>query len=370
MTYNCVATCLMGIESMVKNELKFLGALDVKAENARVLFKADEKILVRSLLCCRFAERILLLIGTFKASKFEDLFEATKSLPWENYITKSDAFPIRGNSLNSKLESIKSCQSIIKKAVAERLGEKYNISWFEQNGNKKLIKFVIIKDQVSLMIDLCGEALHKRKYRENFTKAPIKETLAAALVDFIRVYDDSTFIDPFCGSGTIVIEAALKALNIAPGLNRNFALQGWNEIPKDLWQEEKERAVSSQKDGVNFKAYAYDIDEYSLELAKENAKKAGVDEYISFEKRDIRDFSCDANKPVIVTNPPYGERLSDKENARKLYEIMGNNFRKNNISRVCVISPEDDFEDIYGQKAIKKRKLYNGMLRCNAYAYF
>ncbi len=370
MVYSCVATCLMGIESMVKNELKLLGASEIKAENARVFFTADANILARSLLCCRFAERILLHVGTFKAHNFEELFQGVKSLDWENYIGKFDAFPIKGNTVASKLESVKSCRSIIKKAVAKRLGEKYGVSWFEQTGNMKLIKFTLIKDQISLMIDLCGEALHKRKYRENFTKAPIKETLAAAMIDFIRVYDDSVLIDPFCGSGTIVIEGAMKALNIAPGLNRNFTVQSWDEISVKIWKEEKERAISLQKNNKSFKAFAYDIDDYSLKLAQENAKRAGVDKYIEFINRDIRNFSCKHNKTVVVTNPPYGQRLIDKNEARNLYKIMGEVFRHDAIERMCIISPDDAFENIFGQKAKKTRKLYNGMIRCNAYAYF
>ncbi len=367
--YDFVATSLMGIEGMVKNELKFFGAQEVRADNAKVFFKADYKTMIRCLLWSRFSERILLHIGSSEVHTFVELFDFVKSLPWENYIGKMDAFPIKGNLLKSELRSMVSCRSIIKKAVAARLNEKYNISWFEQTGDLKLIRFNILKNKIILMIDICGEGLHKRKYRENFTKAPIKETLASALIDFIRVYDDSVLIDPFCGSGTILIEGAMKALNIAPGLNRNFVCETWKDSVFSPWKEERERAISLRKSDKSFKAFGFDIDEYSLRLASENAKRANVGDYIFFKKRNISDFSNYHDNALIVTNPPYGQRLGDKDYTNKLYTAMAERFRKSNLKKVCVITSEENFEEIYGERATKKRKLYNGMKKCYAYAY-
>lgn len=370
MVLNCVATCLIGMESMVKNELKKIGAINTKAENARVFFSADEQIFVRALINSRYAERILIHLGTFSATSFEELFTGVKNISWENYINEFDSFPIKGNCVNSKLSSLVSCRSIIKKAVCERLKLKYKISWFKQTGPMKLIRFILLKDKITLMLDACGEGLHKRNYKRNFTKAPIKETLAAGLNDFIRIYDDNTLVDPFCGSGTILIEGAMKALNIAPGVNRNFSCEKWNMFEEKLWEDEKQLAKSKVKTNVNFKAYGYDIDEASLDLAKQNAKRAGVSEYIKFKKQDIKDFNISEENAVVVTNPPYGIRLSDKTYANKIYKTMGKVLYKNNLKKVCVISPEENFEKIYGKAATKRRKLYNGTIKCNAYAFY
>lgn len=370
MVLNCVATCLMGMERMVKNELKIIGARDIKAENARVFFSADEQIFIRSLINSRYANRILIFLKSFKATTFDELFEGVKAIDWAKYIDKLDSFPIKGHCTNSKLQSVISCRSIIKKAICKRLNLKYNIAWFKQTGPMKLIRFVMLNDTISLMIDACGDGLYKRNYRRNFTIAPIKETLAAGLIDFIRVYDDNTLVDPFCGSGTILIEGAMKALNIAPGLNRMFLSQTWNLFKNNLWLEEKALAKSKIKHNKTFKAYGYDIDQASLSIAKQNAKKAGLENYINFEKRDIKDFTNKYNNTVLVTNPPYGERLNDKTYANKLYKTMGERFSKSNIKRICVINPEENFEKIYGRVADKRRKLYNGDIKCNAYAYY
>lgn len=370
MNLNCVATCLMGMESMVKNELNIIGASDVRAENARVYFTADEHIFVRALLNSRYAQRILIYIKSFKAETFDDLYEGVKSVDWEDYINKDDSFPIRGHCNNSKLQSVVSCRSIIKKAVCEKLNLKYNISWFKQTGPMKLIRFMMLNDTVSLMIDACGDGLYKRNYRRNYVSAPIKETLAAGLNDLVRVYEDNTLIDPFCGSGTVLIEGAMKALNIAPGLNRMFLSQTWGLFDRKLWKDEAELAKTKENPGTDFKAYGYDVDELSLNVAKKNIRKAGLEKYIKLEKRSIENFKNEDENAVVVTNPPYGYRLNDRTYASKLYRVMGETFRKNKVKRVCVITPEENFEKIYGKTADKRRKLYNGNIKCTAYAYY
>ncbi len=364
------APCLMGIEGILAGELRYLGAQQVEAQNGRVLFSGDADTLARINLCSRYAERVQILMGSFKALSFEELFQGVKALPWERWIGKSDAFPVKGRSLSSALHSIPDCQSIIKKAVVERLKAKYLLSWFEETGPVHQIQFLILKDEVSVMLDTSGSGLHKRGYRRNSNDAPIKETLAAAIVDIARVRPYSAVYDPFCGSGTLLIEAAQKARGIAPGLGRRFAAEGWKQIPREVWREQRTRAQESVRHDIEFEAFGFDHDEEAVRLTRENAKLAGVDDLIHVQKRDVSAFEMPTDKGIILTNPPYGERLLDLSAARELYRLMGTVFPARQGVQAYIISPDEEFEKFYGRKADKKRKLYNGMIKCDLFQYF
>lgn len=365
-----VAPCLFGTESILADELRRMGAADVTAENGRVLFGGDFNILARANICSRYAERILITVGFFKATSFTEFFDNVKALPWENYIGVKDAFPVNGSSLNSELHSLPDCQSIIKKAIVERLKLKYNISWFEETGAIYKIRFSILKDNVTVMIDTSGDGLHKRGYRRNSNDAPLKETLAASMCDLARIYPDTKLYDPFCGSGTILIEAAMKAANIAPGLRRAFSAERFGFIPKKVWQEERMRAQDGILHGIDFAAYGSDIDPDCVELTIANAKKAGVEKYVNAAVSDIRDLKLPEERCLVITNPPYGERLLDIKRAEELYGVMGKVFKPEQGKKYFVISPHDEFEKLFGRPADKRRKLYNGMIKCQLFMYF
>ena len=293
-----------------------------------------------------------------------------KSIPWENFLHQEDEFPVSGSSLSSKLYSVPDCQAIIKKAVVERLKTKYHVSWFQETGPLHRIRFRLLKDEASVMLDTSGEGLHKRGYRRNSAEAPIKETLAACLVKLARVRPDGNFIDPFCGSGTLLIEAAMLAMNMAPGANRAFQAERWLDAQPKVWQAERERAVSLAKTDVAFRAVGYDIDPAAVSLSLENAKKAGVIAHVRAEVRDVRQFSEEGPFGCVVCNPPYGERLLDLREAEKLYKVMGERFERRKGWSYSVITPDEEFETMFGRKADKRRKLYNGMIKCQYYQYF
>lgn len=364
------APCLFGIEGICADELKRMEIENVRAENGRVLFEGDHSTLARVNLCSRYAERVQILLAEFEAYSFEELFQGVKKIEWERWIGKDDSFPVKGHSVSSKLASVPDCQKIIKKAVVSRLSSKYHTDWFDETGSRHQIQFLIMKDKVSIMLDTSGEGLHKRGYRRDATEAPIKETLAAAMADLSHVRPFSTIIDPFCGSGTILIESALKALNIAPGLRRRFIAEKWEVIPENVWQQERERCFDLINHDAEFQAYGYDIDENAIELTLANAKKAGVEKRIHAEKRGIADFVSEHERAAIISNPPYGERLLDIEQARELYKIMGRKFEKRQGYSYTIISPDDNFERSFGRPADKRRKLYNGMIKCQVYMYF
>lgn len=364
------APCLFGIEGILADELRRMGASQVKPDTGRVLFCGDEAMLARANLSSRFAERIQVHLDAFPARTFDELFEGVKALPWERWIGKLDAFPVKGWSINSKLHSVPDCQAIVKKAVVERLKTAYRIPWFEETGALHQIQFSLLKDRAVLLLDTSGEGLHKRGYRPRANDAPIKETLAAAIADLARVRGYSRVIDPFCGSGTLLIESALIAMRIAPGLNRTFAAEKWGAVPQRAWQEERQYAMSRIIRDNEFEAVGYDIDEHTLELTMRNAKRAGVASRIRVEKRDIRDFSDDGEKAIILCNPPYGERLLDIREAETLYREMGKVFIRKDRFGYYIISPHEDFEALFGRKADKRRKLYNGMIKCQLYMYF
>ena len=369
MQLNFSAPCIFGLEGLCANELRFFGLKNVRAENGRVLFEGDFSAMARANIRSRYAERIQILLAEFEAKSFDDLFENVKSIPWENFIGMSDAFPVKGSSLDSKLKSVPDCQKIIKKAVASRLSQRYMLSWFEETGPVHQIQFLIRSDKVSIMLDTSGAGLHKRGYRAQANEAPIKETLAAAMAELAGVRANHFVVDPMCGSGTILIEAAMKALRIAPGLDRYFACEKWSCVPEGVFENERELARADIKTDCAFRAEGYDIDEASLAVAKENAEKAGVGDRITFERRDVKDFTLPDGYCTVITNPPYGERLLDLRSAEALYKVMGERFVKKKEKKYAVITPDDDFEAIFGRKANKRRKTYNGTLKCQIYLF-
>ncbi len=365
-----VAPCLFGIEGIAADEFKRMGFESVAAENGRVLLEGDENLLVRANINSRFAERILINMGEFDAFTFTELFDNVKNIPWENYIGREDAFPVNGWSINSQLSSIPDCQSIIKKAIVERLKTKYNISWFEETATEYRVRFSIHKNRVTMMIDTSGEGLHKRGYRRNSNAAPLKETLAAAICDMARIYPDSQVYDAFCGSGTLLIESAMMAKKMAPGLRRSFAAERFPQISEVIWREERARANSLILTDIDFTANGFDIDHEAVELTLRNAKFAGVDKYVKAKVQDVRDFVAPDERCLVLANPPYGERLLDIKAAEELYKVMGEKFTFGSGQKYFIISPHDEFERFFGKSADKRRKLNNGMIKCQLFMYF
>lgn len=368
--FNLVAPCLFGVESIAADEFRRMGFENVITENGRVLLEGDGNMLARANICSRFAERILINVGAFSAVTFTELFEGVKALPWENYIGRDDAFPVNGWSINSQLFSIPDCQSIVKKAIVERLKKKYLISVFPETGTEIRVRFSIHKNEVTMMIDTSGDGLHKRGYRRNSNDAPLKETLAAAMCDLARIFPDTQFFDPFCGSGTLLIEAAMMAANIAPGLRRYFAAERFAFIDPVVWREERTRAQDNIRHNIDFRGQGYDLDPSCVELTLQNAKKAGVEKYVKAQVGDVRNFTPPESRCLTVTNPPYGERLLDVKAAEELYKIMGQRFEMGKGQKYCIISPHDEFEKHFGKEADKRRKLYNGMIKCQLFMYF
>ena len=367
---NLIAPCLFGTESIAADEFRRMGFTDIVTENGRVKLAGDFNMLARANICSRFAERILINVGEFYASTFTELFDGVKALGWEDFIGKDDAFPVNGWSIDSILHSIPDCQSIIKKAIVERLKLKYSVSRFAETGPEYKIRFSIHKNNVTMMIDTSGEGLHKRGYRRNSNAAPLKETLAASMCDLARIYPDTKLLDPFCGSGTLLIEAALMATKTAPGLRRFFAAERFGFIPEKVWREERTRAQDLILHNVDFSAQGFDIDKNAVELTLENAKKAGVSKYVKAAVADVKDFTPPEERCLIITNPPYGERLLDVKAAEELYTVMGNRFKEGSGRKYYVISPHDEFEKYFGRTADKRRKLYNGMIKCQLFMYF
>ncbi|MCD7775031.1 MAG: class I SAM-dependent RNA methyltransferase [Clostridiales bacterium] len=367
---NFIVPCLLGLEAPIAEELRNMDAENVFSENGRVLFSGDEHILARSNICSRYAERIQILVGEFEAHSFEELFQGTKNLPWEQWIGREDEFPVKGYSLNSDLFSVRDCQAIIKKAVVERLKTKYKVQWFKETGVKYQIQFSIMKNKVSLLIDTSGAGLHKRGYRPHANEAPIKETLAAAICYFARLRDFHTLYDPMCGSGTILTEGTMLVKNIAPGIGRSFSAEKWPQIPENIWKEERERARDLVKKDIPFKAFGSDTDRNAVSIAAENARNAGVGEYIDFSCGDVTKFSPKTDRGTVIINPPYGERLMDALSVQELYGKIGKVFEPKRGWSYYIITADEDFEKHFGRRADKRRKLYNGMIKCQLYMYF
>ncbi len=373
--FSLMCPCHFGVESILSSEIKRIGGEDIRVSDGKVEFFGDKKVLFNSNLWLRTAERVFIVLGKFRAYTFDQLFEGVKELGFENFIGIKDVFPVKGWSLNSKLFSVSSCQSIIKKAIVDRLKQYYKVDWFEETGNMYQVQFSIMKDEVCILLDTTGAGLHKRGYRKTSGVAPIKETLAAAIIDISRVNRDSIVYDPFCGSGTIAIEGCMKALNIAPGIGRKFSLEKWNLFDdQDIKMYREEALDMVRREGVGFKAYCYDIDKSSCDLTVENARKAGVIGRMKVGQADIRDFHKleldNDKKNIVICNPPYGERLLEKEQAEEIYKIIGQQFYHAENNSYYIISSDENFEKIYGKVAVKRRKLYNGMIKCQLYMYF
>lgn len=365
-----IAPCLFGLEAVVARELDMLGYSDRKLQDGRVTFKGDSAALCRANLWLRTAERVLLKVGEFDAHTFDELFEGTKALPWTEFIPRNAEFPIDVSSINSKLASKSDCQSIIKKAVVESMKKKYRTDWFAEDGAKYKINAALLKDRVTLSIDTSGTGLHKRGYRPLISAAPLKETLAAGMILISRWKKDRALIDPMCGSGTIPIEAAMIARNIAPGLSRSFIAEDWDLTPRKLWDQAREEAAELRINGEEFRIHGSDIDEEVISLARYHARRAGVENDIHLQRLPVSEISSRYKFGYIITNPPYGERIGEADEVKKLYGEMGRVFGKLNTWSYYILTSQADFEKYFGRKAGKKRKLYNGMLMCNYYQFF
>ncbi len=369
MIFNMTAPCHFGLEKTLSFEVRKAGGENIAVSDGKVDFTGDERVLVRANMCLSTAERVAIVLASFKARTFEELFQGIKNVPIEQFVGKFDKFPIKGFSLSSKLSSVPACQKIIKKAMVERMKSVYKIGYFQETEALYQFRFSIMKDNVIFTLDTSGDGLHKRGYRRFSNAAPIKETLAAGIVDLARVRDTDVVCDAFCGSGTMLIESAIKALGIPPCLNREFTAMSWDIIPKEIWDEEREKLKAGIKKDVKFHAYGFDIDPEAVKLTKENAEKAGVGEYITVQQRDIKDFTYPEDVTCLVSNPPYGERMLEQDEARAIYKTMGKVLVPYDGRRMYIITPDEEFENIFGTKADKNRKLYNGMLMCRLYSY-
>ena len=363
--------CLFGLEGLVADELRRMDLPEVRAEDGRVFFSGTLADCVRANISLRCGERVLLQLGSFPAPTFDALFEGVRALPWGSLLPKDASFPVTGYCLNSALFSVSDCQRIVKKAVVESMKTRWKLEQFPETGAEYKIRFSIRKDQADLFLDTSGTPLHKRGYRPAHTEAALRETLAAAMVKLARYRGKGDFCDPFCGSGTIAIEAALAALNRAPGLYRSFAAENWAFVDPALWRQARAEALVAEYTG-DYHITASDIDPRAVQIAQENAVRAGVEHLIDFRVADAAAFSQKTERGVIVTNPPYGERLLDVQQAEELYRRFGAALSKpgNEGWSLYLLSSDADFERCFGKPADKKRKLYNGMIKCDLYMYF
>ena len=360
---------LFGLEGLCADEMRRLNLPQVRAENGRVLCSGTWADLPRLNLNLRTGERVLIVLGTFPAGDFEALFQGTRALPWERFIPKGGQFPVKGHCLNSALHSVPSCQAIVKKAVAARLGAKYGLNTLPETGALYQIQCAIMKDTATLMLDTSGSGLYKRGYRAHGVDAPLRETLAAAMVILSRYRGRDPLCDPFCGSGTIPIEAALIAKNRAPGLNRTFSAQKWACVDKKLWLEAADEAMDKEFYG-DYEIWGGDLDPQAVELARHNAQLAEVDDLVRFEQADARTFHWGGLYGRVVTNPPYGERIMERREAEDLYRAFGKAWAKfPDRWQLFLLSSHTEFERTFGRPADKKRKLYNGMLKCDLFMY-
>lgn len=366
-----IAPCHFGLEAVLKREILDLGYEISSVEDGRVTFQGDAEAVCRANIFLRTAERVLLKVGSFQAVSFEELFEKTRALPWEAYIPKAGKFWVtKASSVKSRLFSPSDIQSVMKKAMVRRLQEHYHMEWFPEDGAEYPVRVFLMKDQVTVGIDTSGASLHKRGYREVSGKAPITETLAAALIMLTPWRGDRILVDPFCGSGTFPIEAAMMAANIAPGMNRSFTAEKWtNLIPKKLWYDTVDEASDLIREPEETDIQGYDADEDVIRIARRNAAEAGVEHMIHFQRRDVRDLSHPKKYGFIITNPPYGERLEDKEDLPELYRAFGESFRRLETWSAYMITSYEDAERYFGRRADKNRKIYNGMLKTYFYQF-
>lgn len=366
-----IATATFGLESIVKREVQALGYKIIKSEDAKITFMGDERAIVKSNLWLRSADRILLKMGEFQAESFEELFQQTKALPWEDWIPEDGKFTVSGSSVRSKLHSVPACQSIVKKAIVEKLKETYACEQFLETGAEYKVKVTLLKDRVTITIDTTGPGLHKRSYRIQDVMAPIKETLAAAMVQLSFWKEGRFLVDPFCGSGTIAIEAAMLARNIAPGLSRKFAAEEWSTIEKEIWKEERTNAFSAINHDADVRILASDINPIAIKAAIANAEEAGVDDCITFSVQPLGKFVAPEEYGIMIGNPPYGERIGEKDEIRKIYKDLKKCFVKNPTWSLYLITSDKEFEPQFREKpADRRRKLYNGRIETCYYQYY
>ncbi len=370
-TVELIAPCHFGLEAVLKREITELGYEILEVEDGRVTFLGDAAAVCRANIFLRSAERVLWKVGSFQAESFDELFDGTAGLPWENYIPRDGKFWVaKAASLKSQLHSPTDIQSIMKKAMVKRLGEHYGVTWFPEDGASFPIRVFLKKNEVTVGIDTSGESLHKRGYREVSGQAPISETLAAALILLTPWKGNRPFLDPFCGSGTFPIEAAMMAADIAPGMNRSFTAEAWpNLIKKQLWYEAADEAADRRKDPKDTDIQGYDIDGSVLKIARKNAKEAGVESLIHFQQRDVRDLHHPKKYGFLITNPPYGERMEDEGDLPALYRAFGESFKRLDSWSCYMITAYKDAERYFGEKAAKNRKIYNGMLKTYFYQF-
>lgn len=366
-----IATATFGLEAVVKREIENLGFKVLKSEDAKITYLGDERAVVKSNLWLRCADRVLIKLGEFSALSFEELFQQAKALPWEEWIPEDAKFTVTGTSVKSKLHSVPDCQSIVKKAIVEKLKETYHCQWFAETGPEYLIKVTILKDRATVTLDTSGAGLHKRGYRVKDVAAPIKETLAAAMVQLSYWKEGRLLLDPFCGSGTIPIEAALIGKNIAPGLSRKFAAEQWTAIPASLWKEERKAAFEAIKEDADLRIQASDILPSAVKAARENAMEAGVDDCIEFHIKPLKDVRLDGEHGIVICNPPYGERIGEQDEIRKIYADLKRLFADKPTWSLYLVTTDKNFENlVFGRPADRRRKLYNGRLEVTYYQYY
>ena len=370
MKLELIATATFGLEAVVRREVEKLGYKIIKTEDGKVTFLGDERAIVRSNLWLRSADRVLLKMAEFNAVEFEELFQQTKALAWEQLIPIDGKFTVTGSSVKSKLHSVPACQSIVKKAIVEKLKEFYSVDIFEESGAEYKVKATILKNRVTLTVDTSGAGLHKRGYRQADVAAPIKETLAAAMVQLSFWREGRIMVDPCCGSGTIPIEAAMIGKNIAPGLNRHFACEDWEMIDKLLWKEEKKAAFEAMNYDAELQIYGFDISKSAVAAARENAEAAGVDDSIIFGRADISYLSPMGANGIIITNPPYGERIGEREQIEDIYKALNIFLHDNPDWSLFMITTDKEAEEkVMGRRADRRRKLYNGRLEACYYQF-
>ena len=369
--YQLLAVCPMGLEAVVAKEIQELG-YDTTVENGRIFFEGDETAIVKCNLWLRTADRIKIVVGQFKATTFDELFEKTKALPWETLIEQDGNFPVQGRSVKSTLFSVPDCQAIVKKAIVERLRRAYQASgWLNETGAKYPIEVAILKDNALLTIDTSGSGLNKRGYRLAQGEAPIKETLAASLIRLANWTDDTPLVDPFCGSGTIAIEACLIAQNIAPGFNRDFVSENWDIMPDRLYDEMRDEADQQANYDRKLEIYASDIDSEMIEIARRNAEEVGLADIIQFSVKDVNTLTIDEDKPMaLIGNPPYGERIGDRDKVEEMYRYIGELMQQHSQLSTYILTSSTEFEFLVNKKATKRRKLFNGYIECTYYQYW
>ena len=360
--------CLFGLEGLAGDELRRLDLENVRVENGRVLFSGDETALAKANICLRTGERVLIVLADFEAKTFEQLFQGVYHAELEHYIPKDGQFPVKGHCLNSQLMSVPDCQAIVKKAASKRLGEKYGVQWLPETGVKYQLQFSIMNDRVTLYLDTTGPGLHKRGYRAVGNDAPLRETLAAAMVQLTRYRGREFVWDPFCGSGTIPIEAAMIAKNRAPGLNRRFMAEAYAWMPADIWGQVRTEAKDKEFHG-SYRILGSDNDPKCVSLAMANARKAHVADCIEFKDGDATKMSLPTDSGILICNPPYGQRMMEQQSAQRLYAALGRHLKYADGWKKYIITSEPEFEHYFGRRADKKRKLYNGMIKCDYYMY-